>query len=106
VAAKSRTCITITCDVCQKAWEGDNGVWQWNTLDEARSVATEENWFIRADGYAICSSMADDHDAKGRELLDNLSNDERTDLFSVRRWLEPGYFDEDDEESAEVVVPL
>lgn len=100
---------TVTCNVCGKTWNGDDGPYLWDSLEDARSVATEENWFIRSDGYAICPDpFGYKHTHAGHALLDGhnggLTDSERDDLLAVRRWLEPGYYDEDDPATVNVEV--
>jgi hypothetical protein len=98
MTATTRTCVTITCDVCGDAWEGDGGAWHWENLTEARETASNDNWYIGADGVAICPDWKDDHVAKAREILPNLNDHDRVELETVRPWLDDE--DEDDTDPA------
>jgi hypothetical protein len=87
MAATTRTCVIITCDVCQEPWSGD-GTYHWDSLGQARTAASSENWFLGKDGTALCGSYEPDHDRKARELRASLDTDDRNDLCDVRPYLE------------------
>jgi hypothetical protein len=87
MAATTRTCVIITCDVCQKPWKSAS-VNHWDSLTQAREAATNENWFIATDGTAICPTPYGwKHNNAAQELLPKLAERDRSELLTVRPWL-------------------
>src|ERR1700744_1179896 len=82
-------CVSVACGVkgCEKAFGSyaDEGVMHFDGIDEAREDAAECDWFVGADGIALCGDDDEGHLAQGRTRIGTwtLSADEIEDLRRV-----------------------
>lgn len=62
------TCITIACDLCKYAYDEDEYIAHFPSLNDARKVLHSQGWTITADRKVFCASGDTEH----QEALDAL----------------------------------
>jgi hypothetical protein len=65
MAAKTVTCIQITCDICDTEYdlEGEGYTQHFHDLPGAVKFLADDEWKVQSDGYAVCPADDDEHRA-------------------------------------------
>lgn len=88
MSVKHYTCIAISCDACDYTYDQDeDGQVHFDDIAEAQSMAKDVDWFIGADGIALCGEADEEHVAQARVWIDagKLNAEE---LATLGRWSE------------------